>query len=190
MFRFWAVVVLISFFSLAQAEIIEFELTGLTGNSADSLKADTLVYHGFPAAVNSISFRVTGTVTDLGEICCGGPEYCPGDTYPWFMTWWGSIERFDDPFYGKWVASTPGYLDQVIPFDLTGTAESQNGFPSIADGDIFDVRLYFGQAAWIGECDLIRAPAGTMVTVTIVMDVSYPLKTETTTWGRVKALFD
>lgn len=190
MARFLVLCTLVLSAATVQAEILQFDMPGLTGSSSDSVKVDSLVYHGPAAAVNSVSFRVTGVVTDLGEICCGGPEYCPGETYPWFLTWWGTIERFDDPVFGKWVASTTSYLDQAIPFDMTDEAESQNGFPSMADGDIFDVRLYFGKSAWIGECDLIRPPAGTMLTVTILMDVSYPLETQATTWGRIKALYE
>jgi hypothetical protein len=174
----------------ANAEVIEFEMTGLTGSSGDSLKVDSLVYQGPTAVVNAISFRVTGDVTDLGEICCGGPEYCPGDAYPWFMTWYGSVGRFDDPVYGDWVASCPDYLDEVVPFDQIGVAESQNGFPSLMDGDAFAVKLYFGKASWIGDCELIRPPSGTMVSVTVLMDVTATLPTESTTWGRVKTLFN
>ena len=190
MTRFFVVLVLVAFATVAQAEIIQFDMAGLTGSSGDSLKVDSLVYHGPAAAVNSVSFRVTGVVNDLGEICCGGPDFCPGESYPWFLTWWGTIEKFDDAIYGKWVASAGSFLDQAIPFDQTGIAENQNGFPSISDGNVFDVQLYFGKAAWIGVCDLIRPPAGTMVTVTILMDVSYALPTRTATWGQIKTLFE
>jgi hypothetical protein len=73
---------------------------------------------------------------------------------------------------------------------MTDDAESQNGFPTMSDGDVFDVRLYFGKGRWIGECNLIRPPVGTMYTVTILMDVTYPVGTEATTWGRIKALYE
>ena len=167
-------------------------MTELTGDCSEPLKVASLVYHGPAGTVNSVSFRVTGTVSHLGEICCALYENCPEDTHPWFLTWWGTIEKFDDPdpIYGKWVASTPDYLDQVIPFDQTGAAESQNAFASLSDGDVFDVELYFGHAGWIGECDVITPPAGTMVTVTILMDVSYTVPTQISSWGRIKALYE
>lgn len=192
MVRFFVVLVLVLFVSAAQAEIIQFDMTGLTGSSADSVKVDSLVYHGPAGVVNSVSFRVTGVVTDLGEICCGGPDLCPGDTSPWFLSWWGTIEKTDnpDPVHGKWVASAGSYLDHVFSFDQTGVAENQNAFQSLSEGDVFDVELYFGPGGWIGECDLIGPPDGTMVTVTILMDVSYPLPTRTATWGQVKTLFN
>jgi len=119
MSKFFVVLVLVCFASLAQAEVIQFEMTELTGDCSESLKVASLVYHGPAGIVNSVSFRVTGTVSDLGEICCPLYENCPEDTHPWFLTWWGTIEKSDDPdpIYGKWVASTPDYLDQVIPFD-------------------------------------------------------------------------
>jgi hypothetical protein len=189
MVRLFVVLALVCCVSVAAAETIQFDMPGLTGGSADTVAVDSLVYHGPPAVVNSVSFRVTGYVSDLGEICCGGPAYCPGDTYPWFLAWWGTIDKFSDA-YGKWAAATTDYLDQAIAFDQTDVAESQDGFPSLSEGDVFDVQLYFGQGGWVGECDLIRPPAGTLVTVTIFVDVSYALPAESATWGRIKALFD
>jgi hypothetical protein len=189
MFRVFAVLVLVCFASVASAEIIQFDVVGLTGESADTVAVDSLVYHGPPAAVNSISVRVTGYVSDLGEICCGGPAYCPGSAYPWFLAWWLTIDKFNDA-YSKWEAATTDYLDQAIPFDQTDAAESQGGFPSINEGDVFDVQMFFGPGGWIGDCDLMTPPVGTMVTVTIYMDVSFPLPAESATWGQIKALFN
>jgi hypothetical protein len=45
---------------------------------------------------------------------------------------------------------------------------------------------------WLGECDLIRTPSGTMASVTVIMDVTYlsdPLPVHGSTWGRIKALY-
>lgn len=187
MLKITVALLLLSAVSAAHAEILEFDMPGLTGSSADSLVTDSLVYDGPSAAVNAIAIRVTGVVTDLGEICCGGPALCPGETYDWFMTWHGNLRKPSDT--GKWVVSYPDYLDQVAAFDQTGSGESQNGFASLANGDVINVALYFGRANWIGECDLIQTPAGTMTSVTVIMDVSYPLPSRMSTWGGVKALY-
>jgi len=186
------VVLLLCSVSIAQAEIIQFEITGLTGSSADSLQLDSLMYSGPTGVVNSVSMRVTGIVTDLGEICCSASQNCPEDAHSWFMAWWGTVEHVDDPdpIHGKWVASHTSFLDHLMTFDQTGLGENQNSFQSISNGDVFYVELYFGAAGWIGDCDLTRSPAGTMYAVTVLMDVSYPLPTQTTTWGQVKTLFN
>jgi hypothetical protein len=178
---------LISCVSVAHAEILEFDMPGLTGDSADSLETDSFVYNGLSAAVNAVSIRVAGEVVDLGEICCGGPAYCPGPTYDWFLNWYGNVKKPADT--GKWVASYPGNLDHIFAFDETGSAENQNGFTSLSDGDVVNVSLYFGRASWVGECDLIRTPSGTLTTVKVLVDVSYPLPTKTATWGKIKALY-
>jgi hypothetical protein len=149
------------------------------------------VYDGPSATINGISVRVTGDVNDLGEICCGGPSLCPGPTYPWFMTWYANIQAFDGSS-GKWAASYPGYLQQLGAFDETGIAENQGGFMSLTTGDVLNVSLFFGRANWLGECDLIRTPAGTMASVTVIMDISTmsdPLPVSESTWGKIKALY-
>ncbi len=192
MVRFVVVLLLVSCVSVAQAEIIQFDITGLTGGSVDSLQLDSLMYSGPTGVVNSVSMRVTGVVTDLGEICCDPPENCPEDAYPWFMTWWGTVEHVDDPdpIHGKWVMSPTSYLDHLMTFDQTGLGENQNSFQSISNGDVFYVELYFGAAGWVGECEVTSPSAGTMYTVTVLMDVSFPLPTQPTTWGQVKTLFN
>ena len=186
------VVVLICSVSFARAEVIRFDMTGLTGSSAESVQLDSLLYNGPTGVVHSVSMRVTGIVTDLGEICCGVSENCPEDAHSWFMTWWGTVEHIDDPdpIHGKWVMNYPGYLDHLMTFDQTGPGENQNSFQSISNGDIFVAELYFGSAAWIGDCDLIRPPAGTTYTVTVLMDVSCALPAQPATWGQVKTLFN
>jgi hypothetical protein len=178
--------------SVAGAEIIEFDMSGLTGTSADSVITDSLVYNGPPAVINSVSIRVTGEVDDLGAVCCGGPQNCPDGPGPWFMTWYGFLERSGDAVYGKWVASAGEYLSVVAPFDQTGVAESHDGFPSLSDGDVIDVSLYFGKGLWPQgyECDVVRPPHGTKHTVTIIFNVSSTLPAQPATWGRVKTLFN
>lgn len=173
----------------AYADIVEFDVPGLTGNSADSLQTSSFVYNGPPAAVNAVSVRVAGEVTDLGEICCGGPGLCPGPTYDWFMTWYAFIRKAGDPLNTKWSAATPDSPDHLGPFDQTDAAENQNSFMSLSPGDAISVDLYFGRASWLGECDLIRTTAGTLSTVTVILDVAYPLATESATWGKIKALY-
>lgn len=188
------VVLLVCTVPAANAEIIEFDMTGLVGSSTDSVKVDSLVYYGPLAYVNSVSFRVTGIVDDLGEVCCGLPEDCPGASGSWFMTWWGAVEHVDDPdpVHGKWVASSPEYLSQIAPFDQIGFAENQNSFQSLTDGDVFNVELYFGKGGWPQpyECEVIRPTAGTMYSVKVILDVSSTLPVQSTTWGRVKTLFN
>ncbi len=183
-------VLLICSSSVANAEIIEFDLTGLTGNGTDSLQVDSLVYSGPTAVVHAVHFRLSGSVNDLGEIRCGGEEAESGETWPWFMTWWGTIDKSNDYITGKWVAHCPDYLDQATSFNQTSGASSQNGFSTVASGDVITAVLYFGKGDWVGECDLLRSPSGTVFNVTVVMDVFYPLPAQDTSWGRLKVLFD
>jgi hypothetical protein len=173
--------------SVARADSIEFDMPGLTGNSTDMIVTDSFVYTGPAAAVNAVSIHVVGNVIDLGEICCGGPAYCPGPTYDWFMNWYAHIKRPADA--GRWTADHPGLLDQVMAFDQTGLGETQNGFASLSNGDEVDVSLYFGRGAWLGECDLIQTPTGTLTSVTVILDVTYPLSVDVSTWGKIKALY-
>jgi hypothetical protein len=189
MLKIVVALLLVSLVPAAHADILEFDMPGLTGNSTDALVTSSFVYNGPSAAVTSISIRVMGVVTDLGEICCGGPAYCPGPTYDWFMKWYGFVANTDDPSPGRWSASYPGYLDQIAAFDETGPGENQDGFTSLSDGDVINVSLYFGRANWLGECDLIQTPTGTMNSVTVIMDVTYPLPVNASTWGAIKALY-
>lgn len=191
MFRFFAVF-LICIAPMAHAEIIEFDVPGLAGSSADSLQIDSLVYNGPAAVVNAVYIRVTGIVNDLGQICCTPSENCPEDAHDWILAWYGTIERFDDPVYGKWVASQTEYLSQLVAFDQTGVAESHNGFPSMSDGDVFQVGLYFGALGWpdVVDCEFIRPVDGNLYSVTVILDVSTTLPAEHTTWGQMKALFN
>jgi hypothetical protein len=186
------VVLLICSVSVAQAEVIQFEMTGLTGDIDDWLNVDSLYYDGPGAVVNSVSIRVAGAVTDLGLICCSDTQTCPDDAYAWIVGWWGSVEHIDDPdpVHGKWVAGQTEILSIITSFDQTDVAENQNSFNSISAGDVFIVELYFGPYGWIGDCEMVQPPAGTKYTVTVLMDVSYPLPTQPTTWGQVKTLFN
>jgi len=176
----------------ARAEVVEFDVPGLTGGTADTIRVDTVVYHGPTAAVNLIYYQIKGHLDYLGRVTCVVPPGTPVDTLDWFFDVTGYMKKPADDWWTTFPFGGHQFVRQVGPFDETQTHRPRGGveLQQLTDGDVIKVGLLFKMSGWIGVCFLIGPPAaGTVQEVTVKFDVSYQLPVETSTWGRIKSLY-
>jgi hypothetical protein len=168
------------------AGVYEYVLPDLNGPSTGD-KTTTLTYTGPAGAVNSLTIRIEGTVDVLGYVeCLGNVE---PDTSAWPLGPGSRMLKTGDT--GYWTGSGQ-FLDLPGPFDDSWTHFTFNGgFSELATGDDIEVNLFFGPAALVGMCGPITSPtSGTMTRVTLSIDVSPAVPVETSTWGRIKCLYN
>ena len=173
----------------AQAEILEFDIPGFAGSSSSTVRIDSFTYHGDNATVKNVSLRVVGTVDDLGLLTCEAPPGEPPDTTSWQMDWSGSARKSCDPENDLWFGGAYSYYHETGPFDETSDLTNNRGFSTLSEGDTIEVTFRFWAGDWIGVCHLIEPPVGTVTSVTVLIDVSYPVPVGSTTWGHVKGTF-
>jgi len=168
------------------AGVYEFELPDLAGMAAGTNVTTTFVYHGPDGNVNAVSARIIGDVDYLGLVECFTE---PPDTSEWPLDFGTSLKRVGET--GYW-SGWPGFLEQLGPFDRTYPHHTHTGgFTTIGDGDVIQVDAYFLPAALIGICHPITPPSnGTVSHASVLLDVSAPVPTRVSTWGRIKALYD
>jgi hypothetical protein len=175
--------------TLVHAEVLEFDVASFTGSSSASFGVDTLIYYGNPVKVNSVSVRAVGTVDFLGLLSCEVPPGEPQDTMTWQMAWNGTVKKSADPQYDLWLGGSYTYYGEIGLIDETSDYSSNRGFSALSEGDAVVITFRFWAAEWIGYCNLVSPPIGTVISVTLLIDVNQIVPTEPTTWGRIKSLF-
>ena len=169
------------------AEILEVPLPGLHGTyPVDQTTAERTVSFQFdpPVAINSISFRVSGT-TAVGALVC-----FYGDTSPWGMDLLASMNADGT---GVWRSSEPMPMETGA-FSWTaqfGSSPSQTpSWDFLLDG-AGELRLFGGPLAVIAICSPVGPPPTAIVSeAVLVIDGEFAVPSEDSTWGRIKALYD
>lgn len=185
--RVFAVVVLAMLIGAnAGATIVEIPLPDLLGtyplNEQEAERTASFVLPTTPTAINGVWFRLAGT-QQVGEIMCesGGP-------YPWPMDFLAALS--DPTLPGQWLSFSP--MPEVTgPFEWTAAFISYSQgmtWDFLLDGED-DITLWGLPMALVGLCWGIVSPTAEVTEAVLIIDAEFPVPVESSTWGRVKALF-
>jgi len=171
--------------SEASATIVEVPLPALYGTYPITLsngERTATVQLSPMLAINSVSFRVSGT-TAVGMVDC------EGNVEPWGMDILASM--FTDGS-GIWMSSELMLMVSGA-FAWTGTFRSSPPigitWDFLLDGEA-ELILYGAPLILVGICTVIGPPPTADVTeATLIIDADFTVPTETGTWGQIKALY-
>jgi hypothetical protein len=174
----------------APAEVVELQLPELRGLYSTE---DTVTrYSSFQMetvllSIARVSIRITGTVT-VGEIMCeNGAGFMVPQPYP--MDFLASMR---DTVHGElWMA------EQITPmvtgsFELTVPFEQIYGWHVTWDfllAGYGEVRLDGMPAGTILSCSPTIWPAATVTEAVLLVEGEFPVATQSSTWGSIKALY-
>lgn len=172
----------------AGATTIEIPLPGLLGvyplDESNVTRTTTFVLPEIPAAINGVSFRIAGT-TEVGELLCEG-----GVTSAWPMDFQAYME---DPAISRlWSAWSPmpevsGPFGWTTAF-TTSPPNTTTDWAFLLDGE-HEITLWGAPAPLGGFCSVISSPTAIVTEAVLIIDTESPVPVESSTWGRVKALF-
>jgi hypothetical protein len=167
----------------ARAELLEVALPALLGlypvSPGEFARTATIVLPKLPQVIHGCSLRIAATGT-IGVANCGGV----GQLDSWPMEYVAEMQG------NEWIAFHEPYFS-------AGSFESTATFESFAGGSTWDL-LLDGQAdvtmngaPWsaLGSCDPIVRPTGKILEAYFVIDAEFGLPVESTTWGKIKALY-
>lgn len=174
--------------SLVHAEIVEISLPGLLGNyplsESNGTRTTTFQLPQMPSVIHGASFRIAGTAV-LGSADCD--EY--GENADWPMEFFAYMT---DATLKLWLASpapppiTPdGSFAWTAPFHTFNAAT----WAFLLDGE-GEISLRGAPTALIGGChEPWVVPSGTVTEAVLIIDAEFPVAVESSTWGRIKALY-
>jgi hypothetical protein len=170
----------------AHATVIAIPLPGLLGtypvDEQNTTRTVTFQLPDPPTIVRGASLRVSGT-TEVGLILCDGK------LYPWPTSLTAYME--DTPSH-YWFA------DEGMPFTagaFSWTAAFQAVPPSGSTWDFLldgtaEINLWGEPSGFILICSPASpSPTLTVTEAVLIIDGDFPIATETSTWGRIKALY-
>ena len=172
------------FAASAHATVIEIPLPSLLGSYPETADSRTVTFQlpAPPTVIHGVSIRI-GATHVVGSIVCewGGP-------YEWPMTLSASMQ---DAPHGWWIASqnTP-----IVSGPFTSTEAFTTSFPAttwafLMDGE-GELIFYGTPAGLVGLCFEDPIPPTAEVTeAVLIVDAEFPLSIETSTWGKIKALY-
>jgi hypothetical protein len=171
--------------SPAHATLVEVSLPGLHGtyplDAQTNTRTVTFQLPDPPGAVYDAWFAVSG-VTQVGQI------ECDGNLYAWPTMLFATME--DDSPVKVWYAQelmpeVAGPYSWMARFDATMNAT----WSFLGDGTA-SITLLGAPGEYIHICSPASAPPTLTVTsAVLIIDAEFPIRTEPTTWGRVKALY-
>ena len=181
-----AVLLLLVSAAPALAVVIEIPLPALNG-SYGAERTVPLVLPAAPSVIYGASFRVTGTA-QVGSLICYNtqtgnydlPAVWPAEVF---------IYAHDGSHSKSW------YLDELVgttgPIALEKVARPLSGanWNFLLDG-VGAVTFHGGGAGYITICSSTSAPPTVTVTeAVLILDAEFPVAIESSTWGRIKALY-
>ena len=171
----------------ALSAVFEIEIPDLDGDSADTVRTTTFVYHGPTGSVDSLSVRFRGGVTYLGTLECW-VGVTPPDTVVWPMVVENFLRKPGDT--GYWSGGSL-HFEELGAYDETFALDTHNGgFSTITDGNVIQVEMYFGPSGFVASCAPISPPSeGVVVRASVIIAVTPGTPVESTTWGRIKSLY-
>lgn len=172
----------------AGATTIEISLPGLLGeyplDGSNATRTTTFVLPEIPAAIDGVSLRVAGT-TEVGELLCEG-----GVTSAWSMDCTAWMEDPANPrLWSAWspMPQVSGAFGWTAAF-TTSPPNTTTDWAFLLDGE-HEISLWMAPAPLVGLCSVISSPTAIVTEAVLIIDVPSPVPAESTTWGRVKALF-
>jgi hypothetical protein len=177
----------------AADQTLVYPLDGVTGDYPVILpsgepsftRTQTIVYHGSPTRVEAMRVMVSGDAGAGLVECWMSP---PGADTSWVgMEVGHSIRRTD--VYERWWGgdmATGGFwmMNELRP--------SSRFFDTMTEGDTFEFSQRLSPPGLVGMCRFI-APLpwqeGRIHSAVLEIDVTYTISAESTTWGRIKALY-
>jgi hypothetical protein len=174
------------FVASASATVVEIPLSGLLGPYpvSESVDSRTVTFQlpGPPSVIHGISFRISGVQT-LGWITCewGGPYEWPMQFFP---------EMYEAPS-DYWMA---GVYPPLASGPFTSTAPFTAAFPGSTWAFLLDgtgeIILHGSPAGLVGLCFMNPVPpVGEITEAVLIVDAEFPNPVETSTWGKIKALY-
>jgi hypothetical protein len=171
----------------AHATVIEIPLPGLLGNypvsGSNDERTTTFQLPQTPTLIHGVSFRIAGTAV-VGSVDCD--EY--GDNAPWPMDF---LAEMQDATSNWWLASPHPYVRPDGAFGWTASFHSSDGatWGFLLDGE-GEIILFGGPGGLIADCHQPWViPSGSVTEAVLIIDAEFPVATEPSTWGRVKALY-
>lgn len=170
--------------AIANAAVVEVPLPGLLGPYGEGSPGRTVAIHlpDPPGLIHSASLRISGTQV-TGSIVCewGGP-------YPWPMQFFAEMQ---DPPDGWWMAS-PSPPEDAETFTQTALftkAFANTTWTFLMDGD-GELTFHGSPAGLVGLCFMDPVPpTGEITEAVFIIDAEFPIATEASTWGKIKALY-
>ncbi|MDH3197632.1 MAG: hypothetical protein OEO21_05270 [Candidatus Krumholzibacteria bacterium] len=165
----------------ARANVLEYALPELVGLSGAPPETTWVVYTGDVAVVTAVSLNITGLVSQLGVLECGQPP----TPAVWTLDIGVSVRKPLEADYWSGLAT----LSETGTFDVT-VALSPGGFTGLDPGDVIAVEYTFAPSAFPASCTPVGdPPLGATGSITLVLEVDYPIPLDASTWGRIKALY-
>jgi hypothetical protein len=170
---------------LAHAVVVEIPLPGLLGDYplSESNGTRTTTFHlpQAPSVIHSASFRISGTAV-LGSANCD--EFGDGS---WAMEYFSDMK---DASLKLWLSAPHPPVIPSGPFGWTAPFSTSDGatWDFLMDGE-GEISLYGAPTALLGLCQQGVVPSGTVTEAVLIIDAEFPVATEPSTWGRIKALY-
>jgi len=169
-----------------RADVVEVPLSGLLGPYpiSENETGRTVVFHlpDPPSEIYGVSFRLSG-IHNMGSITCewGGP-------YDWPMVFEATMNDGQGAYWFAEDFTMPaGEFSWTLPF--THIAGNSPTWDFLLDGS-GEIMLYGYPAGLVGLCfeDPVE-PSGVITEAVLLVDGEFPIAVETSTWGRIKALY-
>jgi len=168
------------------AVVVEIPLPGLLGNyplsETNGTRTTTVHLPQAPSVIHSVSFRIAGTAV-LGSVTCD--EFGNG---AWAMDYFADMK--DQSLKLLLAAPHPPVVPDG-PFGWTAPFETTDGatWDFLLDGE-GEISLTGAPALLIGLChEPWVVPSGTVTEAVLIIDAEFPVATEPSTWGKIKALY-
>jgi hypothetical protein len=164
----------------ALAEIAEIPLPGLLG-TYPAARTASFQLRSEPLVIRGASIRLAGEATVGSSMCLWGGPYSLTLTF--------NAHMLDTP-EGYWSAG--GGAPEPGSFEFTSEFYPLIGNPTwefLMDGS-GQLTLYGSIGALLTDCWEVTSPTATVTEATLYVDAEFPVPTETTSWGRIKALYE
>jgi hypothetical protein len=169
----------------AAADVVEIPLPALLGEYPPGpgivSRSVAFVLPRIPTVIHGVSFRVTGTSIP-GVADCHGV----GTADLWPMEFVAEMKYSPDDY---WQAlEEPSYSFGIF----TRTAEFEPALETttwefLLDGE--GEATLFGAPAVLAGCDPLVFPTSNIIEAVLIVDAEFTLAVESSTWGRIKALY-
>lgn len=172
---------------VVQAEVLILPLPTITGGFS-SYQA-SVTYVGEAVRVSSVSLHVVAMIDQLGQVYC---IHAPGVPLPSVCTFGPRIRGrvWRNQIYGYDYELHSRVVEPAGDFNRALMLEPMPGFSELADNDIVEVKLHFYEGDWCCLPEFPGAliePEGTLISVTLIIEVSDIVPVEQTTWGCIKS---
>jgi hypothetical protein len=160
----------------AHAVVVEIPLPGLLGAYPPVLRTTSFELSAPPSAIHGVSLRISGTL-EFGMLDCEEGQFPTGCN--------ARGDMWDAPTH-LWSAGY--YMDMAGYFSWTQPFETSSGatWNFLADGS---GEITFQAGYVLTWCFELRPPTVTVTEAVLIVDAEFPVAIESSTWGKIKALY-